>query len=1396
MPRSLLGGVAIALSLAAVPADAGGPLNVRSDGTPYVWSTASPVQYWVDGGSLGLWNNATALANVQQAFNRWGPDVPTSALTFSHAGGLPGDGDVNTVAEFNALDGVCNDGVSAVIFDANGTLFSALGLPSSLIGFAGPDCAASPSSNILTEATAAFNGKWYDGNLANGELTEAEFKGLLIHEFGHWLNLDHSQTNGHYYMSDADPSWTAFGAPPLSSVEIMFPFAIGGAATTPRKDDIATISRLYPSGTFASTTGSITGTILNPNGVTPFRGADVIARNVADPFNDAVSNVSGVPFSIPSSVGAYELPGLTPGASYAVEVVRVNASFTAGSNVGPLDPPVALPGPEEFYNGVNEAGTNPPDNPSSYTTVAATAGSATSGINVVLNGASVDLALAMTDSPDPVAVGANLTYILTVTNTGSVSATAVTLTDTLPAGVTFVSATPTFGSCTQASGTVTCDLGSMGGGVSRTVTIVVTPMSSGTVANNASVFSNENDPNSSNNAASAITTVDPGADVSVTQTDVPDPVAVGGTVTYSITVTNNGPDTTSGVTLTDTLPTATTFISVNPSQGTCTAPSGGTFTCSLGSLSNGANATITLAVLAGTAGMIGNTASVMATQADPNLANNTSTAATNVGDVSRLINLSTRGPVLTSPNVVYGGFILRGDAPKKLLIRGRGPSMGGAPFNVSGTLDNPQIEVYSGQTVIARNDNWQTTDPLCLSPATACGDASEVLATGLDPCQPNPGQSVSPPGCTNEAAVVLTLPPGPYSVVMSGVNGGTGIGLFGVTEIDSGTIPRLGNVSTRGVVQASPNLMHGGFIVGAGSGSKTVVIRGRGPSMSGAPFNVPGTLANPRIELYSGGTVIAQNDNWQTTDPLCLSPAVSCGTAAQIAAMGLDPCVPNPGQTVAPPGCTNEAALLVTLPPGPYNVVISGVGNTTGAAIVGVTEVLPDLAITSASIVEGNSGTGVASFTVTLSSASTTPVTVNYATTNGSATAPSDYTATSGTLTIPAGSLSGTISVMVNGDTLYEGDESFTVTLSAPTNAIIDVTQSVGIGMVMNDDPFPNQPPVANAGGPYGGVVGEVLTFSAVGSVDPNGDALTYSWNFGDGGTAVGASVTHAYATAGTFSVTITATDPGSLANSATTTTTISVFNPSNNAPTASVTVPSQGLVLQNLTLVGSATDPDNDAMTYSWNFGDGNVSAFGPTSSAVHEYAQAGTYTATLTANDGQGHSVSASGTVTITVPARPVAYAQSPLILRRTDNIANYVYRVAIELDGAGVPPLQFNIVSYPTHWASDAQTLNVAYGNVYQWWDPIANRWRPECYNTVSVPPSCAAPMSALVNPSNGLLTMVPSTAKPTVSYLPERCWVWDGLSDSFTFTVTDGNGVTSDPAVVAISLSNTTCHPPTF
>jgi hypothetical protein len=306
----------------------------------------------------------------------------------------------------------------------------------------------------------------------------------------------------------------------------------------------------------------------------------------------------------------------------------------------------------------------------------------------------------------------------------------------------------------------------------------------------------------------------------------------------------------------------------------------------------------------------------------------------------KLTNISTRARVLTGDNVLIGGFIIGGTDPKTVLIRARGPSMGGAPFNVPETLANPFVQFYSFAlgTFIAQNDNWQVSDPLCAASGFVCGGSTEISATGLDPCIPNPGQSVAPPGCAQESAILITLPPGNYGAIVSGMSGGTGVGLVEVFEVGSAT-SRVINISTRAFVETGDNVEIGGFIIG-GAAPKTVLIRARGPSMGGAPFNVPATLANPFVQLYSfaTGTFIAQNDNWQVSDPLCAASGFVCGGATEISATGLDPCLPNPEQISAPPGCAQESAILITLPPGNYGAIVSGVSDGTGVGLVEVFE--------------------------------------------------------------------------------------------------------------------------------------------------------------------------------------------------------------------------------------------------------------------------------------------------------------------------------------------------------------------------------------------------------------------------------------------------------------------------
>ncbi|OGO12498.1 MAG: hypothetical protein A2Y53_01815 [Chloroflexi bacterium RBG_16_47_49] len=429
------------------------------------------------------------------------------------------------------------------------------------------------------------------------------------------------------------------------------------------------------------------------------------------------------------------------------------------------------------------------------------------------------------------------------------------------------------------------------------------------------------------------------ADLSITNVDSSDPLTPAGQdVTYSITVTNNGPAYATGVTVTDVLDASLTLVSATPSQGEpCTGT--GTITCNLGSLISGASATVTVvATTSPTPGMIGSTASVTATEPDPNLSNNSATQTTNVGDVSRQVGISTRGYVDTGTGIMVGGFSFGGTVSKRVLIRGRGPSMSGAPYNFTGTLTNPTLEIYSGPTLFATVDDWQAGAMMCNAPAETCGTPAELQAALTDPCQPNVGQTTAPPGCMQEAALYITLPPGAYTAKLKGVNNEVGKGIIEVYDADTASLTMLGGISTRGKVLTGTDVMVGGFIVGAGTTNKTLLLRGRGPSLSGAPYNFTGTLSNPTLEIYSGPTLFATVDDWQSGAVMCNAPAISCGTPAQLETALVDPCQPNAGQTTAPPGCTQESAMFITLPPGAYTAKLKGVNDDTGIGIFEVYE--------------------------------------------------------------------------------------------------------------------------------------------------------------------------------------------------------------------------------------------------------------------------------------------------------------------------------------------------------------------------------------------------------------------------------------------------------------------------
>jgi PKD repeat protein len=249
-------------------------------------------------------------------------------------------------------------------------------------------------------------------------------------------------------------------------------------------------------------------------------------------------------------------------------------------------------------------------------------------------------------------------------------------------------------------------------------------------------------------------------------------------------------------------------------------------------------------------------------------------------------------------------------------------------------------------------------------------------------------------------------------------------------------------------------------------------------------------------------------------------------------------------------------------------------------------------------------------------------------------------------------------------------------------------------------------------------VRGQAIAFNGSGSSDPDGDTLSYQWDFGDGATGTGATPTHAYATLDSFTVTLTVHDGHFASAPASTSVTIT-----NQPPVANAGGPYSGVRNQAIAFNGSGSDPDGDALTYSWHFGDG---ATGTGANPTHAYATLETFTVTLVVNDGSTDSVPATTTVTIT-NRPPVANAGPDKTVQPRTNVT---------LDGRG---------------SSDPDGIIVAYA------------WRQ-----VSGPPV------TLSGPNTSVATFTaPKVSSGTVTLV-------------FELTVTDDNGATAaDQVVVTVT-----------
>lgn len=251
---------------------------------------------------------------------------------------------------------------------------------------------------------------------------------------------------------------------------------------------------------------------------------------------------------------------------------------------------------------------------------------------------------------------------------------------------------------------------------------------------------------------------------------------------------------------------------------------------------------------------------------------------------AQALNISTRGTVLGGDNVLIGGFIVTGFAPKDIVLRAIGPSLD--DLGVSGSLPNPVLTLYdSTGAIVASNDDW-----------TNNASATTIQLNGLAP------------GSAREAAILQNLAPGAYTVVVSSADDQTGVALVEAYDLSRNSNSDLGNLSTRGFVGTGDNVLIGGFIVGSRNNAN-VVLRAIGPSLG-----VADSLADPKLTLYdSNGAEIGGNDNWQDDSE-----------ASELELQGLAPLDPA------------EAATLTTLMPGSYTAVVQAADGGTGIGLIEV----------------------------------------------------------------------------------------------------------------------------------------------------------------------------------------------------------------------------------------------------------------------------------------------------------------------------------------------------------------------------------------------------------------------------------------------------------------------------
>ncbi len=521
--------------------------------------------------------------------------------------------------------------------------------------------------------------------------------------------------------------------------------------------------------------------------------------------------------------------GPTPVTNVVVADTFANAGFVSATSAGPCTPSgstvtcnlgslaanqsvnvnlqLNAPNIGTITNSASVSATESDPNPSNNNT-----GSASTSVV-----ASANLSITNTASGNPVNAGSPLSFAITVSNSGpDATSGTVTVTNTFPTGVTAFTFSGAGWSCGALSGgTATCTTGSSiaNAGSAPTLTLSMTAPGNGPAVDSATVSAATADPNNSNNTASQSVTINGQADLAITKTGPPSSTA-GSTLTYTITVTNNGPSDTTAVTVADATPAGATFVS---NSGACTTA----FPCSLGTMTAGQTRTIisTFSTPAGFSGTsLANTATVSSTTTpDPNTANNSATATTAFGALSADLAVTKTGPstATNGSSVAYTitvtnngpsaatGVVLADPTPGGLAFVTATPNcVTGFPCTIGNLTAGQSVTITASYTVTASSgpvSNTVFVTGSSFDPISANDNATASTTIGASSCGAQPPTLTAPANgaiITSPVTFSWTAVAGAAGYKVFASIGGAATQEIGSTTSTSITLPVAGgNVS-------------------------------------------------------------------------------------------------------------------------------------------------------------------------------------------------------------------------------------------------------------------------------------------------------------------------------------------------------------------------------------------------------------------------------------------------------------------------------------------------------------------------------------------------------------------------------------------------------------------------